>query len=176
MTTIDIILAVILLIGLVRGLMKGLFVEITSLVALAIGLYGAIHFSHFVSNYLDGRVQWSEQMVQISAFAITFVIIVLLISLAGKLLTKLADAAALGIVNKILGAVFGITKMALILSVILLVFNRLNNTLPFVTKDSMEKSILYEPVKNFAPMLFPSILKRAGEENDTNLNDDQNIK
>lgn len=171
MTTVDIILAIILSIGLVRGLIKGLFVEITSLVALAIGLYGAIHFSHFVANYLDGRVGWSEQMIQISSFAITFVIIVLLISLAGKLLTKLADAAALGIANKILGAVFGITKMALILSVVLLVFDKLNNTLPFVTKESMEKSVLYQPVKNFAPMLFPSILKKAGDgENETNTN------
>lgn len=167
MTTVDIILAVILLIGLVRGLLKGLFVEITSLVALAIGVYGAIHFSHFTANYLNGRVEWSEKMIQIAAFAITFVIIVLLISLAGRLLTKLADAAALGIANKILGAVFGVIKMGLILSVILLIFDKLNNTLPFVTKEDISKSILYKPVKNFAPMLFPSILKKAGEEEDS---------
>lgn len=167
MTTVDIILAIILLIGLVRGLLKGLFIEITSLVALAIGVYGAIHFSHFTASYLSGRVAWSEKMIQISAFAITFVVIVLIISLAGKMLTKLADVASLGIANKILGAVFGVTKMGLILSVILLIFDKLNNTLPFVTKDDMAKSILYKPVKNFAPMLFPSILKKAGEDEET---------
>lgn len=174
MTTVDIILAIILLIGLIRGLLKGLFIEITSLVALAIGVYGAIHFSHFTASYLNGRVEWSEKMIQISAFAITFVIIVLLISLTGKLLTKIADAAALGIANKILGAVFGVIKMGLILSVILLIFDKLNNTLPFVTKEDISKSILYKPVKNFAPILFPSILKKAGEEEKTEVTTDEN--
>ena len=52
MSTLDIILAALLLFGLVKGFMKGLFVEITSLVALVLGLYGAIHFSYFMADFL----------------------------------------------------------------------------------------------------------------------------
>ena len=160
MSTIDIILAALLLFGLVKGFMKGLFVEITSLVALVLGLYGAIHFSYFMSDFLLNRVAWSEKYVQIVAFAGTFVLIVLLISLSGKILTKLADAAALGIMNKVFGAVFGALKIGLILSVVLIVFDKLNRNLPFVNEDKIEASILYKPVKNLAPMLFPSILEK----------------
>ena len=101
------------------------------------------------------------------AFAGTFVVIVILISMAGKLLTKLADAAALGIVNKVFGAAFGLLKIGLILSVVLIVFEKLNRTLPFVSKETMENSILYHPVKRFAPALFPSILERESDETTT---------
>jgi membrane protein required for colicin V production len=171
MSILDIILAVILLFGLVRGFMNGFFVEVTSLVALALGVYGAIHFSYFAGDFLKDKVDWQEKTIQIVAFAITFVIIVLLISLTGKLLTKIADVAALGILNKVAGAAFGAAKLALILSIILIVFSKLNRTLPFVSQEGLDSSVLYNPVKNLAPTLFPSILSKDGmKESENNEN------
>ena len=163
MNTLDIILAAVLLFGLVRGFMKGFFVEITSLVALAIGLFGAIHFSYFVADFLKDSVEWTEKYIQIIAFVSTFVIIVILISFTGKILTKIAETASLGIVNKIFGAAFGIAKLGLILSVALIVFDRLNKAMPFVKEEKIQNSILYAPVKNIAPLLFPSILQKEWE-------------
>lgn len=163
MSTLDIILAAIILFGLVRGFMKGFFVEITSLVALALGLYGAIHFSYIVANYLKDSMSWSEKYIQIVAFASTFIIIVILISFTGKILTKVAETAALGIVNKVFGAVFGFLKMGLILSVVLIIFSKLNKALPFISEETLEASILYKPVKKIAPTIFPSILQKEWE-------------
>ncbi len=163
MSTLDIILAAIILFGLVRGFMKGFFVEITSLVALALGLYGAIHFSYIVANYLKDSMSWSEKYIQIIAFASTFVIIVILISFTGKILTKVAETAALGIVNKVFGAVFGFLKMGLILSVVLIIFSKLNKALPFISEETLKASILYKPVKKIAPTIFPSILQKEWE-------------
>src|SRR5210317_232205 len=116
MNTFDIIIAAFLIFGFVRGLMRGLFVEVASLVALVAGIYGAIHFSYFIGAYLSEYVEWEEQYITITSFALTFALIVLAISLAGKALTKIADFAALGLVNKILGGVFGLLKFGLILS------------------------------------------------------------
>ena len=163
MSIIDIVLGALLLFGLIRGAIKGLFVEISSLCALVLGVFGAIHFSYFVSDLLESKVDWDEKTMNIIAFATTFVIIVLAISLAGKALTKLADFAALGILNKLLGSVFGALKIGLILSVLLIVFNKLNKTLPFMEEDELEESILYKPVKSLAPMIFPTLIK-SGEE------------
>lgn len=163
MSIIDIVLAALLLFGIIRGIMKGLFVEVASLIALVLGVYGAIHFSNFAAEFLESRVDWNEKTISIIAFAITFVVIVLAISLAGKALTKLADFAALGILNKLLGGVFGALKIGLILSIILLVFDKLNNTLPFMEKDDLKESVLYEPVKSLAPMIFPGLIKSDQE-------------
>ena len=164
MSIIDIILGALLLFGLIRGAMKGLFVEVASLVALVLGVYGAIHFSGFAAEFLESKVDWAQKTINIVAFAITFVIIVLAISLAGKALTKLADFAALGIINKLAGGLFGALKIGLILSVLLIVFNKLNNTLPFMEQEDLEESILYKPVKSLAPMIFPNLIKSEAEE------------
>ncbi|MDY2586058.1 CvpA family protein [Winogradskyella aquimaris] len=168
MSIIDIVLAALLLFGFIRGLFKGLFVEMASLVALVLGVYGAIHFSYFAADFLESKVDWNEKTINIVAFAITFVIIVLVISLAGKALTKLADFAALGLLNKLLGGLFGALKIGLILSILLIVFNKLNNTLPFMEKQDLEKSVLYEPVKSLAPIIFPNLIKSEREKEANN--------
>ena len=164
MNILDIILIAILVFGLVRGFIRGFFVEVGSLVALALGLYGAIHFSFVIASVLENKLDWSQKTIQIVAFASTFFIIVLLVSLAGKFLTKLADTAELGLMNKTFGGLFGLAKIALILSVVLIIFSKLNKTImPFVSDEDLKKSVLYEPVKNLAPTLFPSILEKEWE-------------
>ena len=164
MSVIDIVLAAIILFGLVRGFMKGLFVEEASLVSLIAGVYGAIHFSNFASDFLQTKVDWNEKTINIVAFAVTFVIIVLAIALAGKALTKLADFAALGIINKLLGAAFGALKLGLILSVLLIVFDRFNSTIAFTDEETLDESVLYKPVKSLVPMIFPNILKPKDDD------------
>lgn len=164
MNTFDIILTALLLFGFIRGLIKGLFVELASLVSLIAGVYGAIHFSYFVGDFLKNKVDWDEKYIAIVAFAVTFIVIVITISLLGKLFTKIADFASLGLVNKILGGAFGALKVGLILSVLLIVFSKLNNTIPFVNKENTENSVLYKPVRDLAPMIFPDLLKVEQEE------------
>lgn len=164
MNTFDIIIAALLLFGFVRGLMKGLFVEVASLVALVAGVYGAMHFSYFIGGWLKNSVSWDEKYIKLAAFAGTFIVIIISIALLGRLLTKIADFAALGILNKILGGVFGALKIGLILSVIFIFFGKINDTIPFVNKETLQQSILYKPVKKIAPMIFPSIIK--GDEED----------
>ncbi|OBX26340.1 membrane protein required for colicin V production [Gelidibacter algens] len=163
MSVLDIVLAVLILFGLVRGLMNGFFVEIASLIALVAGVYGAIHFSNYAATLIDENSQWDEKTVNIVAFAVTFLIIVLVIALAGKALTKLADFAALGIVNKLLGALFGALKVAVILSVFLNVFDSMNRAIPLTDDDSVKDSVLYAPVKSLIPMIFPIILEKKKE-------------
>lgn len=159
MNTFDIIITALLVFGFIRGLLKGLFVEIASLVALILGVYGAIHFSYFAAALLKNYVSWDEKYLTIVAFALTFAVIVIVIALLGKLFTKIANFAALGFLNKLLGGVFGVLKIGLILSVILLVFSKLNNTIPFMSEEQQEATILYKPIKNLAPILFPSFIK-----------------
>jgi membrane protein required for colicin V production len=176
MTVLDIVLLVLLGFGLVKGFMNGLFVEVASLVALVAGVYGAIHFSSFVGSFLESRVDWNEKTINIAAFAITFIIIVLVISLAGKALTKIADFAALGIINKLLGAAFGFLKLALIASVILVIFDSANKTLPLMDEKTTQDSMLYEPVKAFAPMILPSILNLKDDIEEVILREKEELK
>ncbi len=165
MNTIDIVFGIILILGAIQGLRKGLFVELASLVGLIAGIFGAIYFSHFVGDWFAEKTSWSEQMINLSAFAITFVIIVVVVSLAGKILTKIADFAMLGIINKIAGAVFAVLKYAFLLSVVIMFLNAANDRIGFVSEEAMEESVLFGPVRSVAPIILPSILAKAKEEN-----------
>lgn len=162
MNTVDIVLALLLLYGLVRGFFRGLLAEIASLVGIVAGIYGAIHFSYILSDFFSENMNWDSEYVNLIAFAITFVLIVFLISLAGKILTKMAGFAALGIVNKLLGAGFGFLKMAFIASVIIMFFAATNEEIELVSKEKLDESKLYAPVKVIAPAVLP-ILREARE-------------
>ena len=166
MNAFDIVIAALLLFGFISGIRRGLFVEVASLVALIAGIFGAIHFSYFVGNFLANNVSWEEKYIIIVSFAITFAIIVVVIAMLGKMFTKIADFASLGMLNKLLVGVFGVLKIGLILSIVLIVFSKLNNAIPFVSDEQRENAILYEPVKDLAPTLFPNFLKVVEEETD----------
>ena len=167
MNIFDIIIIALLLIAFVRGVMKGLFAEVASLVAIIAGVYVAINYAHYIEYYLVNSkyINWSDETNRIVAFASTFLVIVILIILIGKVLTKIADITALGLINKLLGGVFAILKIALILSVIFTFFGRINNTIPFIKQETLDESILYKPVKIIAPTLFPSIIKQDKKGN-----------
>ena len=178
MNTVDIILSLVLLYGFVRGFFRGLLAELASLVGIVAGIYGAVHFSHFLGDFLSSIVEWKAQYINLVSFAVTFILIVFLVSLAGKMLTKIAAFAALGIVNKLLGAVFGFFKSAFVASVIIMFFKATNERIDIVEDQTLEESILYEPVESIAPVILPTIIKQVQEKDllDTNEEDRLSLK
>ena len=164
MNTVDIVLGIFLLYGLVRGFFRGFLTELASLVGLIAGIYGAIHFSYYAGEFLSQHVDWDIEIINLASLAITFLIIIFVVSLVGKMLTKVADFAALGIVNKLLGAIFGLLKSAFVASVIIMFFMTSNKTLEFVETETLEDSVLYEPVAVIAPIILPSIIKQVKEK------------
>jgi len=159
MSFLDIILGLLLLYGLWKGLKNGLFVEISSIIALVAGIYGAIHLSYYASDYLSQNMEWDERYINIAAFAITFIIIVLAVHLLGKFLTKIADFAMLGPLNKIAGALFGALKVAVILGALLVFIDRANNSLGLIKNETVQESVLYKPIKEIGEFIFSKVLK-----------------
>lgn len=157
----DIVILVILVYSFVRGFMKGLFIEVAGLIAIFLGAYAAIHYAHNVEFFLkESMLEWSDKVNKITAFIFTFLVVVIIVITIGKMLTKLADITALGLANKIMGGIFSVLKSALILSVLFTFFGRINNTLPFVNDETLNESYFYHPIKEIAPTIFPSIIKK----------------
>ncbi len=159
MNLLDIILGLLLAYGLYKGFKNGLFVEVASLIALIAGIFGAIHFSYIAGDYLHQNMQWDERYINIASFIITFIIIVLLVHVAGKFLTRIADFAMLGLLNKLAGALFGSLKIAVIVGALLIFFERVNAAAGFVKNETMQESIFYEPVKEIGEYVFSMVLQ-----------------
>jgi len=164
MNYLDIVLGALLLIGLIRGILKGLFVELASLVAIIAGIYGAIRFSFYVSDFLKDKINLSPQNLKLIAFGVTFIGIILGISLLGRLLTKVAKFAALGLINRVLGGAFGLLKFAMIASGVIMFLGPLNNKLGVISPEVIEDSILYAPVEAIAPAIYPKIMEKYEEQ------------
>ena len=166
MNTVDIILGIILLLAFYSGFKKGLFVTLASLIGLIAGVFGAIYFSGFVGGYISHWFDWSDQLTKLASFAITFSIIVIIISMAGKFLTKIADFAALGLLNKLLGGVFSTVQYAFIISVFFMFFNSSNITGYVISEEKKSESMLYGPVASIAPLIIPRVMSKFNSNPD----------
>jgi len=154
MNILDIILAVFLLWALVKGFKNGLIIELASLAALVLGFYGALRFSYYTSDILTQHFTIQGRTLHITSFAITFILIVVLVHMLAKALDKLVRAVALGFFNRFLGMLFGIIKMAFILSILLVPVNAVNRNAHFIPDETIKSSLLYGPVSRFAPTIF----------------------
>jgi membrane protein required for colicin V production len=158
MNGLDILLGIPLLWFALKGFKKGFISEIASLVALVAGAWLASHFSWFVGGHLGKLFSIEPQYISLISFALTFVAVVLAMNLAGKLATKLAQLAALGLPNRLAGALFGFLKTAFILSVAIYFFQKLDPKTTLIPNDLREGSLVWTPIATMAPILLPKLV------------------
>lgn len=157
MSYIDILLIIPLLWGAYKGFTKGFIIQISTLAALMLGIYGGIKFSESVSVYLQGYIEVNYRVLMLISFALTFLLIVIAIHFLAKVLEKFISLIALGFFNKLFGAIFGLLKTAFILSVVLVIINMADETLKFIPLEEKSKSVLYEPVSRLLPAVIPGV-------------------
>ena len=76
---IDIILASLLGYAAFKGFKNGLFAELASLFSLFLGIFIALKFSFYAKEVLEKAVKWNPVFIQISAFVVTFVLVLVAI-------------------------------------------------------------------------------------------------
>jgi membrane protein required for colicin V production len=157
MSFLDIILGALLVYALYKGIKNGLFVEIASFVSLVVGIFVAIKFSYFMKNILTNTVSWSPKYIEITAFALTFLIVVIGIHLLAKFFTSIADFAYLGWLNKLGGATFSVLKTILALSIIFNIFQKINVNNLIVKQETLDNSMFYNPVQKVSTFIYPTL-------------------
>lgn len=145
--------------SLYKGIKNGLFVEIASFISLLLGIYIAIKFSSFMKELIMKHVSWNPNTIQVTAFILTFILVVIGVYFLAKILTGIADFAFLGWANKLGGGFFRILKTILIMSIFIALFEKINFNETFAKKETLDKSIFYNPVKKVAAFVYPSIEK-----------------
>lgn len=163
MNGIDIFIGIFIAFGLYRGFQKGLIQELASLVALVFGLLGAFAFSDLTKKHLLFWLKWEEDYLQIASFIATFLGIVIIITLIGKLLTKFMQAIALGGINRIFGGLFGGFKMLLIVVLLMLVFKALNSGADWFEEEQLYQSKAYAFIDHQIITYLPDLIDYAKE-------------
>jgi len=164
MNVLDIIFLVPLLFALYRGFKKGLIHMISSLLALILGILGAMKLRPLFASLLDSVFNISPQHINVIAFVVAFVAIVMVVHLAAFLIEKLINAVALSFVNRLLGMGFGVLVTAFVISMILWPVNQVNQERQIIKPERIEGSLLYRPLSAFAPAVFPYLKKQDWQE------------
>jgi membrane protein required for colicin V production len=157
MNYLDIIILIPLLWGLYKGFTKGLIIELASLVALFLAVWGGINFSDSLTEYLREEMGWSSTFLPIISFSIIFLVILLLVYAIAKLTELFVKTIALGFVNRLLGGIFGVLKYGLIISALIFIMNTIEKTIPLIPVEEKHNSLLYEPFEKITIFIFTSL-------------------
>lgn len=153
----DLILIVFLAWGMIRGFKRGLIIELCTLMALVLGVFGAYYFGSETADYLIEEFNTDKRISLVLAFAILFIGIVIAVYFFGKTLEQLIKLVALGLVNKLAGLIFGAAKFAILLSGMIFLIEGFPLTQELVPKEWKKESYLYEPIEEISYLIYPKL-------------------
>ncbi|MDH5608091.1 MAG: CvpA family protein [Cyclobacteriaceae bacterium] len=150
MALLDIILAALFVLAAVKGYLKGFIVEVFSLVAFFLGIFVAIQFTSPVTEKYFAESEYFGVMSFI-VFLVLFIGMAILINLAAKAMKKMVDLTILGMLDNALGALMGVFKWALLISILVWILASLDIQLP---QEQVDNSILYPLIEGLGPQVF----------------------
>ena len=152
---IDIVLLLCLGWGAYKGFRKGFIIQSIVILALVLAIWGGFAFAGKLESFIQRIFHTPDVASYIISFIVIFVLIIIFVYTSGIFVSKMVDAVTLGMINRLAGVAFGILANALILSVLILLFNRVNERKQFIDSETLEKTYLYKPIEKVAPAIFP---------------------
>jgi len=144
---IDILMVILLVMAVVKGYRRGLIVAVFSVLAFIIGLAAALKLSAVTATYIGEAVTISDKWLPVIAFAVVFVVVILLVRLLANFIQKTIEFALLGWVNRLGGIlVYGLTYI-IIFSIILFYGNQVG----LVKPETRDASVCYPYIEPVGP-------------------------
>jgi membrane protein required for colicin V production len=154
MSIFDIIFALLFCYAIYSGIKQGLVIQVSALISLLLGVYLAFRFSGLLAKWITG-FGVGAKAVSIVSFVLTFIGVIILARMAGHVAHKVVQLAMLGWLNRLLGCIFSLAKMAVIISITLFTVSSIDHELPFMPHKQVQKSKLYAPLARIVPSLLP---------------------
>ena len=126
MNLVDLIIIAIIGFGIIRGYSKGLIIELSSFFGIFISFFIAGNVDNLLSNEISAFISVNSDLLNTISFIVIFILSYLIIIYLAKGFTKLAKVVYLGLLNSLLGGVFGGLKLLLILLIITKIIFSLN--------------------------------------------------
>ncbi|MDM4765013.1 CvpA family protein [Pelomonas sp. SE-A7] len=158
MTALDWILLALLAVSVGVGLWRGLVFEILSIVGWFVAYFAAPHVSPYIAQWLPEQ-RLSPATLQVCAFLLAFLLVLLVWSLGAKLVRLLIQATPLSLIDRVGGAGFGVLRGLLfaLLVVLLVGLTPVRETPPW--QDSVLAPPLLALLQGIKPVLPDSLVK-----------------
>jgi membrane protein required for colicin V production len=143
-----------LAIGAYSGYKQGLFIGILSIAAFFIGIILAFRFMHWGAEMLAEKVESLTFMLPFISFILIFLVVTIGIRILAFMVKKALDLTILGTFDNFGGAVLGLFKWTIMISLLFWVGKTFEYNLP---ENMVENSVIYPLVIPIAPA-FVSML------------------
>jgi len=171
MNILDIIIIAAVLFFLIRGIFRGIVQEIGSLAGVVLGIWLANLYHPLVAGFLKGFIPPGKYLPLI-AFALIFLVILVLCNLLGWLFKKLFQKIFLGWFDRILGACLALLKSVVLsyLIIVLVTFLAPRDS-SLVTQSRLSPVIIsaYQAMVGLIPKGSHEKLKKTFEKQKDNL-------
>jgi membrane protein required for colicin V production len=160
----DITIGIFLLLAFINGYRKGLIMQLIGLAGILLAIIFGGKFASVILPHLDRTFDWSPQVLHVLSYALAFVAIALVASLAGQIIERIINIIFLSFFNRILGGVTGV-------AIAMIVFSLLLNLLLVFDKDEQiigarirNNSFFFERIEAVVPTIAPYLNKELWDE------------
>src|SRR5664279_1007810 len=144
---IDIFCCIIICLAVIQGWKKGLILALFSMVCGLVGLAAAVKLSAVLATHMKSDLHMTSRWLPVIAFVLVFVMVLLIIRWAGKLLEKLVQLVLLGWLNKLGGILLFLILYLAVYSIILFYGTKVQ----VISKQAVNDSHLYSLIAPLGP-------------------------
>ena len=155
MNILDVVLLLCLIPAVIMGLKKGFIALVVAIVSLILGGWLAYRFSSAVTGWIAEWIDASGPVLDIISFILIFAAVVTLLFLLGKVLETSIKIILLGWLNRLLGLVFALFKYAIIIGLLIILFDSINDKFGIVSEKYLDSSFMYSGFRQMAYSIFP---------------------
>lgn len=153
----DIIIVLLLVLAAWKGFSQGIILQIASLAALILGIWASYFFWNEMSQLLEQWLEINPLALKIISVITMMAVVFLGIYLLGFLLSKVIKVTIFGVLDRLMGLLFGVAQMALLLSFIIFALLYINPEMGFLQDDILSRSFILPYIKPIAPYIIERI-------------------
>ena len=147
MNLIDSICLIILIYGSYKGFKNGIVNKVLSFIGILLGIYLSKTYYLAIDKYLATVFDSTNQLVSVISVILIFTLTIISSKILSKVITKALNIMALGLLNKLIGSVFGLLKYLLILCIITFIFSKANDLFVFIETNKVEETQIFSKIQ-----------------------------
>ena len=151
----DLVVIVIILLTLIKGFMSGLVMQIASLVGIILGAIFAGQLAPIIEPHLLSWTGGAPHIIAPLSFIIAFLLILMALILAGRLIQSLVDALSMSFLNRLAGALFCTAKWIIIFSIAINLLVEFDQDKRIISEEIRTESHTYSLITEIAKTVIP---------------------
>lgn len=164
MSYLDLFFGLVLAWGAYSGFSKGLIKELASILGVIIGVFLAKNYYPYLDIKLKPIFESEAGFISILSAILIFLLTIMVFKIIAKFLTKFLKIIALGLLNRIIGSVFGIFKTVLLLCILVFIFSNINNVTGLIKAEKLSQSFFYSKIEKINSFIIESNYNENGNE------------